>query len=57
MPCTSIIPDRHIVLPPLKSYLRIVVLRDEVKEVWKQEVGFVLGDAVDALRESLVDEN
>lgn len=51
MPCASIIPDGKVILPPLEAYLSVVILRYEVEEIWQQDIGLVLGDAIDALGE------
>jgi hypothetical protein len=54
MPRTPIIPNRQIVFPPLESHLRVVVLRDKVEEIGKDDVGFVFCDAVDSFGEAFV---
>ena len=55
MPSAAVVPDGEVVLAPLEAHLGIVVLGDEVEEIGKQNIGLVLGDAVDAIGEALVD--
>lgn len=55
MPHASVVPDGQVVLAPLESHLRVVVLGDHVEQVPKEEVRLVFGHAVDALRKALVD--
>lgn len=55
MPRTPIVPDSKIVCPPFESDLRIVILSDKVEKVLQDEIGLVLGDAVDSLSKAFVD--
>lgn len=57
VPHTPVVPDGQVVAAPLEADLGVVVLGDEVEEVLQQDVGLVLGNAVDALGEAPVDEN
>lgn len=54
VPHAPVVPDGEVVLAPLEADLRVVVLDDNVEEIAQQEVGFVLGDAVDAFCEAFV---
>lgn len=51
----SVIPDGAVILVPLEAHLRIVILRHEVEQVVQEDVGLILVDPIDPLRESLVD--
>lgn len=55
MPHAAVVPDGHVVLAPLEPHLGVVVLGHQVEEVVEKHVGLILGDAVDALGEALVD--
>lgn len=55
VPHAAVIPDGHVVLAPLEPQLGVVVLGHQVEEVVEKHVRLVLGDAVDALGEALVD--
>lgn len=54
VPHAPVVPDGQVVGAPLEADLGVVVLGDEVEKVGEQDVGFVLGDAVDALCEASV---
>lgn len=49
-----IVPDRHIVLPPPKPHLQVVILRDQLEEVGLQNLALAFGDAVDPSSVDLV---
>ena len=55
MPSAAVVPDGEVVFAPLEPHLGIVVLGDEVEEIGQQNIRLVLGDAIDALGEALVD--
>ena len=54
MPRAPIVPDGHVIPPPLEAYLSVVVLCDQVEEIVEQYVGLVFGHPVDTFREPLV---
>jgi hypothetical protein len=57
MPNTSIVPNRQIVLPPLESYLRVVILSYKVDQIGEEEVRFISCHAVNSFSKSFVDED
>jgi hypothetical protein len=56
MPVAPVVPKRNIVFPPLEAYLRVVILRYEINEVWEQEVRLISHLAIDASCEAFVYE-
>lgn len=50
-----VIPDRQVVLAPSVPDLRVMVLGNKVEEVVQENIALVLGDAIDAFCEALVD--
>jgi hypothetical protein len=55
VPHTAVIPDGHIILAPLEPHLGVMVLGHKIEQVAEKHVGLVLGDAVDAFGETLID--
>lgn len=54
MPCTSVIPDSQVVLLPLETHLRVMILGHQIEQIRKKEVRFVFRNSIDAFCEAFV---